>query len=277
VSDGGERKGLLDKVLANPLVGLSPWIVYSLVEGEGRLELSAALALGTGFLVLVLNWFRGSSPKMLEFADVTYFGVLAVVVAVASEGTRDWLELWGGETANMALFLIVLGSVLIRKPFTLQYAREDTPREYWDTPEFMRVNYLISWVWVAAFAIEAASGLYGDAVLDDSNNIWTGWIIQTFPLIIAAQFTIWYPARLEAMRSAAQGTPDAAMPTVGDFLATLTPWIIVIGIVVLSMGGAPVAVGVALIVIGAVSTRFLNGPDERAGSKDGPEPADREP
>jgi hypothetical protein len=277
VSDGGERKGLLDKVLANPLVGLSPWIVYSLVEGEGRLELSAALALGTGFLVLVLNWFRGSSPKMLEFADVTYFGVLAVVVAVASEGTRDWLELWGGETANMALFLIVLGSVLIRKPFTLQYAREDTPREYWDTPEFMRVNYLISWVWVAAFAIEAASGLYGDAVLDDSNNIWTGWIIQTFPLIIAAQFTIWYPARLEAMRSAAQGTPDAAMPTVGDFLATLTPWIIVIGIVVLSMGGAPVAVGVALIVIGAVSTRLLNRPDERAGSKDGPEPADREP
>jgi hypothetical protein len=245
-------------VLANPLVGLSPWIVYSLVEGEGRLELSAALALGTGFLVLVLNWLRGSSPKMLEFADVTYFGVLAVVVAVASESTRDWLELWGGETANVALLVIVLGSVLIRKPFTLQYAREDTPREYWDTPEFMRVNYLISWVWVAAFAIEAASGFVGDAVLDDSNNIWTGWIIQTFPLIIAAQFTVWYPARLEALRDAAAPGQAATVPSVGDFAGTLTPWITVIGIIVLSVGGAPVAVGVALIVIGALATRLLS-------------------
>lgn len=251
----------LDRILGNPLVGLSPWIVYSIVEGEGRLELSAAVALGTGFLVLVLNWLRGSSPKLLEFADVTYFGALAVVVALASESTRDWLELWGGETANIALLVIVLGSVLIRKPFTLAYAKEDTPEEYWETPGFLRANYLIAWVWVAAFAIEAASGLYGDAVLDNSNNIWTGWIIQTFPLIIAAQFTIWYPDRLEAMRNAAAGDSDASMPTVGDFLATLTPWIIVIGIIVLSMGGAPVWVGVALIVIGAVATRFLNRPN----------------
>jgi hypothetical protein len=274
VSEDRDRSGLLDKVLANPLVGLSPWIVYSLVEGEGRLEVSAALALGTGFLILVLNWLRGSPPKMLEFADVTYFGVLAVVVAVASEGTRDWLELWGGETANVALLVIVLGSVLIRKPFTLPYAKEDTPEEYWDTPEFLRVNYLISWVWVAAFAIEAASGFYGDAVLDNSNNIWTGWIIQTLPLIIAAQFTIWYPARLEAMRNARTGSPDASMPTVGDFLATLTPWLIVIGILVLSLGGAPVVVGVVLIVIGAISTRILNGRGraERSGGAPDPPP-----
>ncbi len=50
--------------------------------------------------------------------------------------------------------------------------------------EFLRVNYLIAWVWVAAFAIEALSGFYGDAILDDSNNIWTGWIVQTLPPII---------------------------------------------------------------------------------------------
>ena len=37
---------LVDRILANPLVGLSPWIVYSLVEGEGRLEESSAIACG---------------------------------------------------------------------------------------------------------------------------------------------------------------------------------------------------------------------------------------
>lgn len=249
---------MLDKVLANPLVGLTPWIVYSIVEGEGRLELSAGIALGTGLLVLMLNWLRGSSPKMLEFADVAYFGALAVVVAVASDSTYGWLELWGGEVANIALLAIVLGSVAIRKPFTLQYAREDTPEEYWHTPEFLRVNYLIAWVWVAAFAIEAASGFYGDAILDNSNNIWTGWIIQTFPLIIAAQFTIWYPARLDALRESTTPGASPEVPSVGDFLATLAPWVVAIGIVVLSTDGGPVWLGVALIVIGAAAANLLS-------------------
>jgi hypothetical protein len=262
----GRSGSTIDAILDNPLVGLSPWILYSLVEGEGRLELSAALAFGLAAFILFLNWIRGDRPKMLEYSDVVYFGALAIVIAFASAGTLRWLELWGGEVANIALLVIVLGSILIRQPFTLQYAKEDTPEEYWHTPEFLRVNYLISWVWAGAFFIEAASGFYGDAVLDDSNNIWTGWIIQTLPLIIAAQFTIWYPNRLEAVR---EGRLDAA-PTVGDFLGTITPWITVIGILVLSMDGGPEWLGIALIVLGVVLTKVLNpGKTDRSAQSSG--------
>jgi hypothetical protein len=256
MTTGAERpQGVLERVMANPLVGLSPWILYSLVEGENRLELSAAVALGLAVVILAINWIKGSSPKMLEYSDVVYFAGLAIVVAFSSAATHDWLELWGGEVANVALLVITLGSVLIRRPFTLQYAREDTPREFWDQPEFLRVNYLITWVWIAAFAIEAASGFFGDAVLHDSNNIWTGWIVQTLPLIVAAQFTIWYPNRLRAVREGRL----ASAPTVNDFLATVTPWITVVGIIVLSAGGAPVWVGIGLIVVGILATKLLRG------------------
>jgi hypothetical protein len=241
--------------MGNPLVGLSPWILYSLVEGEGRLELSAGLALGLASLVLVVNWLRGGTPKLLEYTDVVYFAALAIIVAFATAGTRTWLELWGGEVANIALFVIAFGSILIRQPFTLQYAREDTPEEFWHAPQFLRVNYQITWVWTVAFFIGAASGLYGDAVLDNSNNIWTGWIIQTLPLIIAAQFTIWYPNRLEAVRDGRK----ASAPTVGDFLATCTPWLTVIGIISLSSDGGPEWLGIALIVIGIALTKVLSG------------------
>jgi hypothetical protein len=254
----------LDKILGNPLVGLSPWIVYSLVEGKGRLELSAAVALSVAVVVVSLNWIRGSSPKLLEFSDVAYFSALVVVVAFADPGTHRWLELWGGEVANVAVFAIAFGSILIRNPFTLPYAREDTPEESWHTPEFLRVNYLISWVWVAALAIEAGSGWYGDAVLKNPNNIWTGWIVQTLPLIVAAQFTIWYPNRLEALRA---GRRDA--PTVRDFLGTVTPWITIVGIIVLSVGGTPESVGIALLVGGIALTRLCTKPTTPA-----PEPSD---
>lgn len=246
--------------MANPLVGLSPWILYSIVEGEGRLELSAALALGLAVAILCLNWPRGSSPKMLEYSDVVYFAGLAVVAAFASTATRTWLELCGGEVANLALVAIVLGSILVRRPFTLAYAEENVPEEFWDTPEFLRVNYLISWVWAVAFIIEAASGWYGDAVLENSSNIWTGWIIQTFPMIVAAQFTIWYPNRLQAAR---EWRIESA-PTAKDFLATVTPWITVIGILVLSIGGGPEWLGIALIVVGIALTKVLSTKPRRA-------------
>ena len=245
------KPSVLSRVLGNPLVGLAPWILYSFVEGKGRLELSAAVALGVAVVILSLNWLRGGSPKILEYSDVAYFAGLAIVVAFASPGARTWLELWGGEVANVALLVIVLGSIVVRTPFTLQYAREETPKEYWHTPEFLRVNYLITWVWTLAFAIEALSGLVGDAVLHNADNIWTGWIIQTLPLIVAAQFTIWYPARLEAQR---EGRTES-MPTVQDFLATVTPWITIVGIIVLSVGAAPEAVGIGLMVVGIALTR----------------------
>ena len=255
----GKARSILDAIMGNPLVGLAPWILYSIIEGQGRLELSAALALGLALLVLIINWLRGSSPKALEFADVIFFGALAIVVAFASADTRSWLELWGGEVANGALFVFALGSVLIRQPFTLQYAKEDVPEEVWGTPEFLRVNYLISWVWVVAFGIEAASGLYGDAVLDNSNNIWTGWIIQTLPMIMAAQFTIWYPAKLEAVR---EGRDEAA-PGTKELFATFTPWLTVIGVLTLFMGGAPEWLSIAFIVVGVILTKILSDEDDK--------------
>ncbi len=268
---------LLDRILANPLVGLSPWILYSLVEGKNRLEISAALALGLALVVLSVNWIRGSTPHLLDYFDVVYFGGLAIIVAFASASTHTWLELWGGEVANGALLAVALGSIVIKRPFTMQYAREDMPKELWHEPRFLRVNYQLSWVWVVAFGIEAASGLYGDAVLRNSNNIWTGWIIQTLPLIVAAQFTIWYPNRLRSVR---EGSTETA-PTVRDFLGTVTPWITIIGVIVLFAGGAPEWVGIGLIVVGGVSTRALTAHKRpsrsvagASGAQDGPVTSD---
>ena len=242
---------LLDKVLANPLVGLSPWILYSLVEGENRLELSSALALGLALVILLLGWIRASRPKLLEYTDVVFFGALAIFVAVASDGTHNWLERWSGEVANVALVVIALGSILVRQPFTLAYAKEQAPRELWTNPAFLRTNYVITWAWAIAFIIEAASGAYGDAVLHDSNNIWTGWVIQTLPLIAAAQFTLWYPRRVRA-----QAREGESGPSLSEFLATLTPWITVVGVIALVVND-PWWIGVGLIIVGVAAGNRL--------------------
>lgn len=259
--DHRSAAAFVDALLANPLVGLAPWIVYSLVEGEGRLELSSAIALGIALVLLLVGWMRGSRPKLLEWSDVLFFGALAIFVALASDTTHAWLERWSGEVANIALVAIALGSIAVRQPFTLAYAKEQAPREMWDNPAFLRTNYVLTWAWAIAFLIEAASGFYGDLVLGDSNNLWTGWIIQTFPLIVAAQFTIWYPQRVRALGAMAHGEGGVRAPPLGDFICQVTPWVSIIGVIALASDAAPWWVGVGLIVLGGALTRQFK-PDE---------------
>lgn len=256
---------IADVALGNPLIGLSPWIVYALIEGGGRLEESSAIAFGIALAIVIIGMLRGNRPKLLEWTDVIFFAALAIFVAVASDDTHAWLERWSGEIANLALVVIALGSIAVRQPFTLAYAKENVPREMWDNPTFLRTNYLITWAWAIAFLIEAGSGFVGDLVLDDSNNLWTGWIIQTFPLIIAAQFTIWYPQRVRALARQAQGETDVKVPPTADFYAHCCPWLTVIGVIVLAMGGAPWWVGVGFIVLGVLLTKQFKQAVDAAG------------
>ena len=130
--------------------------------------------LGLSILFTYLRHKRGGSLKPLELFEVAYFGTLAVVGFLASDNLIVWLEKWSGDMSSLALAAFVFGSLLVRNPFTLPYAKETTPVEYWDSPVFLRVNRIVTLVWALAFTVSAAAGLYGDLVLDQPDNFWTG-------------------------------------------------------------------------------------------------------
>ncbi|WP_333762333.1 hypothetical protein [Streptomyces sp. IBSBF 2390] len=193
-SDGPPGPTGLKGVLESPIVGMSPWIVFSLVVGPGRFEIAVALALACTVVLLaagrLLN--RGSSWKILEVSDLVFFAGLAVVGALAGQGTLRWLETYAGEVSNIALVVIAFGSMAVGMPFTLQYAREQVDPSHWHTPEFLRTNHVITGVWGLTFLVAAVSGAYGDIVLRDPNDLWTGWIIQILAIVAAIRFTDWY-------------------------------------------------------------------------------------
>ncbi len=238
--------------LANPLSGLAPWIVMAVMSGIVRFELAVGLSLATAVAIVVANKVTGGTLKLLEFSDVAFFLVLAIVGLLASDAVMDWLRDWSGELSNIALVAIALGSIALRRPFTLGYARESTPREFWDNPAFIRTNYVITWAWALAFIVAAISGLIGDAVLDNSNNLWTGWIIQTAAMLAAVQFTLWYPRVARARGRAAAGVPGEPEPPLSELFTGLIGYLPLIGIVCLVFDAAPWWVGVALIVAGPV-------------------------
>ncbi len=238
--------------LANPLSGLAPWIVMAVMSGIVRFEFAVGLSLAVAVIILVANKLTGGTLKLLEFSDVVFFAGLALVGLFASDSVLDWLRTWSGELSNIALVVIALGSIALRRPFTLGYARESTPKEFWDAPAFIRTNYVITWAWALAFVVSAVSGFIGDAVLDNSNNLWTGWIIQTAAMLAAVQFTLWYPRVVRARGRAAAGIPGEPEPPVSELFAGLAGYLPLIGIVSLVFDAAPWWVGVALIVAGPV-------------------------
>ncbi|WP_326586777.1 hypothetical protein [Streptomyces sp. NBC_01294] len=261
----GTATGPVAGFLENPVVGMAPWILFSLLVGPGRFEIAVGVALAAVVTLIVLSRLvnRGTSWKLLELADVVFFAALAVIGALASEGTLRWLETYAGEVANVTLAVIAFGSMAVGMPFTIQYAREQVDPALWHTPGFVRTNYVITGVWGLAFLVAALAGAYGDLVLHNPNNIWTGWIIQILAIVAALKFTVWYPdvVRARATREATGQGPEP--PRLAGLLLPLAGLLVPIGIAVLIFDDMW-WLGVALIVAGSLLTKSLQSQNRAA-------------
>ncbi|MEJ8641339.1 hypothetical protein WKI68_07340 [Streptomyces sp. MS1.HAVA.3] len=266
----GTATGPAAGFLENPVVGMAPWILFSLLVGPGRFEIAVGVALAAVVTLIVLSRLvnRGTSWKLLEVADVVFFAALAVIGALASEGTLRWLETYAGEVASITLAVIAFGSMAVGMPFTIQYAREQVDPALWHTPGFVRTNYVITGVWGLAFLVAALAGAYGDLVLHNPNNIWTGWIIPILAIVAALKFTVWYPdvVRARATREATGQGPEP--PRLAGLLLPLAGLLVPIGIAVLIFDDMW-WLGVALIVAGSLLTKSLQSQNRAA-----PDPSD---
>lgn len=142
-------------------LSLSPWIAFW-VGSEFTSTLSASVL--AFILTLVINGRRaiGSSIKILDLGAAIFFALLTLYVALMAAGMLpevrpETLAQWDNIAASTAMFLTAAISIVIGRPFTLQYAREEVDASKWDHPLFKRANYVISTAWVVAFAITAAA------------------------------------------------------------------------------------------------------------------------
>jgi hypothetical protein len=87
----------------------------------------------------------------------------------------------------------VIASMAAGRPFTLQYARDQIAPEFWDRPEFIRMNYVITGAWALAFAamvLAELALLYLPGLPPRA-----GVVAIILALVGAVKFTGWYPDR----------------------------------------------------------------------------------
>ena len=236
----------IDGYVRSPFAGLAPWVLMSVVAGPGRFEQAAAAALGLSLLTLWVGSRRGVPVHLLEVFGVVYFAVLAAVGLLAPENVIDWLGLWAGELSNIALAAFAVATLVLRRPFTLAYAKDTTPPEHWDSPLFLKINYAISAAWAGAFAVSAAAGAYGDGVLHDGDNFWTAWILPLGAMIFAVSFTEFYPDK-------ATGETTSWAP----MFDWLPPFVVVTGIAGWVSDALPDALAITLIAVGVAGSAAI--------------------
>ncbi len=177
------------------LLAFAPFIAFAVVDRlvgatEG-LVVGALVAAG----LLVRDWIsRDREPKVLEIGTVLLFGGLALVALVGDPGWSMLGSVFGVRLlVDAGLLAVVLVSIAIRKPFTLQYAREQVAPDLWDRPEFVRTNYIITCAWALAFVVMVVADYVLLAMPDLPPRV--GIIATVLALVGAIKFTDWYPRR----------------------------------------------------------------------------------
>jgi hypothetical protein len=172
------------------LLAFAPFLAFALIDRlSGPTEGLIAGAVVSAALLL-RDLIQGRTAKVLEIGTAILFGGLALYALL---GRPSWSVVGVRVVVDAGLLLIVLASLVMRRPFTLQYARERVAPELWGEPEFVRTNYVITTVWALAFAVMVVAELVLLYVPDVPPR--AGIVAIVLALVGAVKFTGWYPER----------------------------------------------------------------------------------
>jgi hypothetical protein len=176
------------------LLAFAPFVVFALVDHFWGPTQGLVSGGATSAALVIRDWMRTHGrPKILEIGTLILFGGMAInAVLTGASGSIMGVRL----RVDAGLLAIVLVTMVIRRPFTLQYARERVSKDLWLTPGFIQTNYAITAAWAAAFAVVVAA----DVLLLYRPDLpsWIGIASTILALVGAFKFTQWYPDRKNA-------------------------------------------------------------------------------
>jgi hypothetical protein len=160
---------------------------------------SAAICLA----VIAFDLARGRSIKILGAGSVIVFTAVGLYVALVEPGLdNSAVKL----AVDIGIFLISLASILIRRPFTLQYAREAVDAETAVLPGFVRANYIITWAWTGSMLLMMIGNVA--MIYVPGLPLWTSLLVAFAARNSAVYFTKWYPEYSKARYASAPVSAD---------------------------------------------------------------------
>ncbi|HEY1836854.1 MAG TPA: hypothetical protein VGG36_04305 [Rhizomicrobium sp.] len=135
------------------LLGFTPFIAFALLTSLS-VSLAIWIAFAIAFALAIRDFASTKTIRVLDGGGLLLFGALALVAgfiapSLSMQGARFIID--------AGLLAVALGSLVMRNPITLQYARDQVAPEFWDDRRFVRANYGVTAVWTLAFATMATA------------------------------------------------------------------------------------------------------------------------
>jgi hypothetical protein len=167
-----------------------PFISFAVLNHFVTPTVSLVVAALVSLGLIAREVLQARSVKMLEAGTCMLFGGLALYA-----GTTDaaWSVVGVKLAVDVGLLVIVLFSLLVGRPFTVQYARESVSQDMWTHPQFLRTNRVITLVWLAAFAALVVADLVLLYLPDVPHKF--SVLLTVGALYGAFKFTMVYPER----------------------------------------------------------------------------------
>ena len=167
---------------------LAPYGAFAFLMLVSPASLSLLASAAICLAVIAFDVARGHQIKLLGAGSALIFAMLGCYQIL---GDVPLSKLAIRIAVDSGLFLVGLLSLALRKPFTLQYAREMVDAETARLPEFVTANYVITSVWLAAFLLMAVANLLLLNLPD--LPLWSGFVIALAIRNPALYFSRWYP------------------------------------------------------------------------------------
>ena len=188
VKDSGPGAGIY--------IAFVPWVLFTLITQHGSLIAASVVALVAAAAISVPSLLKGR-PRLLEVAAVVAFAGFTIVAVQADAATSADIARYARAIAAAGLALTAFGSLLF-VPFTEQYARESVPRQFWDSPQFKRINRQLTAMWGLVFTAMVPSHLIAGVIDTHRANMIFNWVI---PIVLI----VWAAKRTAAVASDRQG------------------------------------------------------------------------
>jgi hypothetical protein len=180
------------------LLAFAPFVAFAILDrllgSTGGLAAGALVSL---ILIARDALTRGRTPKILEIGTALLFCALLLYAIVLRPA---WSVVGVRLCVDSGLLAIVLASIALGRPFTLQYARERVAPELQASPVFLRTNYVITGVWALAFAVMVAAE--ATLLLAPAAPHRLAVVVIVVALVAAIKFTDWYPEHVRRRAAA---------------------------------------------------------------------------
>ena len=179
------------------VMAFAPWVSFKIIINLPVMNPVFMIKAGIVVAAVICAYqsWTGLHRGALMWGGVLFFSFALITVPVMN---NMWVLQHLGVLSHGTLSAFVWGSLLMKKPFTAEYAKEQVDPSLWNSPAFLRKNILITGVWGTAFTVSLIDAVLKLTMFPHSGEIFE--IIDNGMLLLAALFTSYYTKRQKKER-----------------------------------------------------------------------------